>query len=425
MMSCRSAGNCTVAGTYTDAAVRTQAFSATERNGTWGAATPIPGLSAVNVFGATVTALSCGDVGRCAAGGAYVDAAGASQPWVADSTGGTFGAAHRLITLGAVVQRISTVTSISCALPGNCTAGLSLAVIPPGQSPESAAFVASEVNGTWSAVQALPSPVRAGGPPPPDAINSLSCWSPGNCLAGGYYNSNGVLHTLVALQSGGAWVNLQFTEIPGITNLLRYNAAASNMIRSVSCVASGDCSLVGSYTDTSLHTQVFDAAKTAGGSWFAQTLPGSAELNIGGNAQLASVSCAAAGDCATSGFSLPGPGIAQSLVDVEQGGSWVSAQEILGIANLPSALGGPVSCGGVGSCSAVGWYTDTAGHRQAYVVNETSHAWGGAIGVAGNLNTGGVAESTAVSCASAGICAAGGTYADAAGNIQGFVVDES
>ena len=377
------------------------------------------------MFGASVTALSCADVGRCAIGGAYVDAAGANQPWVADSTGGTFGAAHRLITLGAVPQRIATVTSLSCALPGNCTAGISLAVQPPGQSAQSAAFVASEVSGTWSAVQALPSPIRAGGPPPPDGINSLSCWSPGNCLAGGFYNSNGVLHTLVGLQSNGTWVNLAFTEIPGITNLVGYDPSAATMIRSVSCVASGDCALVGSYTDTALHTQVFDATKNASGAWFAQTLPGSAELNVGGNAQLASVSCAAAGDCATSGFSLPAPGIVQSLVDVEQGGAWVRAQEILGIANLPSALGGPVSCGGVGSCSAVGWYTDTAAHRQAYIVNENAHTWGGAIQVAGNLNAGGNAQATAVSCSLTGICAAGGTYTDATGRIQGFVVDES
>src|SRR5262249_56929411 len=53
--------------------------------------------------------------------------------------------------------------------------------------------------------------------------------------------------------------------------------------------------------------------------------------------------------------------------------------------------------------------------------------WGTAIKVPGlkALNQGGLAELNSVSCGSAGSCAAGGTYTDASGHTQAFVVNQS
>jgi hypothetical protein len=58
---------------------------------------------------------------------------------------------------------------------------------------------------------------------------------------------------------------------------------------------------------------------------------------------------------------------------------------------------------------------------------EKSGRWGKAIEVPGlaALNKGGNALVQSVSCAPAGTCAAGGYYADAPDNFQGFVVSQT
>jgi hypothetical protein len=88
-----------------------------------------------------------------------------------------------------------------------------------------------------------------------------------------------------------------------------------------------------------------------------------------------------------------------------------------------------VSCGSAGNCSAVGAYQDKSGHAQAFVVNEVNGTWGTAQEVPGTaaLNTGGNADVSSVSCASAGNCSASGNYtlnSGATPPIRGFVANE-
>ena len=49
-----------------------------------------------------------------------------------------------------------------------------------------------------------------------------------------------------------------------------------------------------------------------------------------------------------------------------------------------------MSCASAGNCSAGGYYTDGAGHEQAFVVSEVNGTWGTAIEVPGTaaLNAG-------------------------------------
>ena len=71
-----------------------------------------------------------------------------------------------------------------------------------------------------------------------------------------------------------------------------------------------------------------------------------------------------------------------------------------------------VSCASAGDCAAGGYYIDRSVHRQGFVVAERHGGWGTAIEAPGlgALNTGGDAQVASVSCASAGNCAAGGSY---------------
>ena len=110
-------------------------------------------------------------------------------------------------------------------------------------------------------------------------------------------------------------------------------------------------------------------------------------------------------------------------------GAWGTATEVPGLATLNA--GGraevlSVSCGPAGGCAAGGSYEDRHGHLQGYVVSAQNGNWGTAAGVPGlaTLNAGGQAEVLSVSCGPAGSCAAGGYYYDRRGHQQGFVVSE-
>jgi hypothetical protein len=114
---------------------------------------------------------------------------------------------------------------------------------------------------------------------------------------------------------------------------------------------------------------------------------------------------------------------------VARAGTWRTAIEVPGLgplnkggnAELPS-----VSCGSAGNCAAGGTYLDSSGHQPAFVVSEQNGARRKAIEVPGSgmLNKGGAAGVESVSCASAGNCAAGGYYEHSSVNLQAFVVSE-
>ena len=199
---------------------------------------------------------------------------------------------------------------------------------------------------------------------------------------------------------------------------------------SISCAAAGDCAAGGYYKDGSGHYQAFVVTETNGTWGNAIEVPGTATLNTGGSAQVESVSCGAAGDCAAGGYYTDGSGHDQAFVVSETNGTWGDAVEVPGTATLNSggsALVFSLSCAAAGDCAAGGYYTDGSAHDQAFVVSETNGSWGNAVEVPGTatLNSGGAAVVFSVSCAAAGDCAAGGRYKDGSGNYQAFVVSET
>jgi hypothetical protein len=96
--------------------------------------------------------------------------------------------------------------------------------------------------------------------------------------------------------------------------------------------------------------------------------------------------------------------------------------------------GGPagalsVSCASAGNCSAGGSYADGPDSAQAFVAGEVSGTWHAAREVPGTavLNQGGAgAAVNSVSCAMAGNCAAVGFYTGSSSrHVQAFVVNET
>src|SRR5260221_12070687 len=100
-------------------------------------------------------------------------------------------------------------------------------------------------------------------------------------------------------------------EVPGTGAL---NKGGDAVVNSLSCGSAGNCAAVGHYTDGSGHRQAFVASET-NGTWHAAIeVPGTAALNKGGRADVLSVSCPSAGNCAAGGRFSDGVGHSPPVV---------------------------------------------------------------------------------------------------------------
>jgi hypothetical protein len=252
-------------------------------------------------------------------------------------------------------------------------------------------------------------------------VNSVSCASAGSCAAGGYYTDGaGHYRGFVAVERHGRWGTA--VEVPGLAAL---NTGGNARVNSVSCASAGSCAAGGFYTGRHGNQQGFVAVERHGRWGTAVEVPGLAALNNGD--AVFSVSCASAGSCAAGGYYTYSAG-AQGFMAVERDGRWGTAIKVPGLAALNTggdAQVNSVSCASAGNCAAGGFYRNRHG-QQGFVAVERHGRWGTAIEVPGlgALNKG-EATVVSVSCASAGNCAAGGQLRDRRGHFQGFVVSQT
>ncbi len=264
-------------------------------------------------------------------------------------------------------------------------------------------------------------------------MDSISCAAPGDCAAGGYYTRSNSRtqepsqpQSYFVSETNGTW-GIPI-DVPGVPKLSGRGFA---QVSSISCAAAGECAAGGEYVDGSGRQQVFVVSE-ANGTWGkAIEVPGTATLNTDGYAGIDSISCGAAGDCAAAGFYY-GSGAKDAFVVSETNGHWTAAIEVPGTATLNSggyAEAYSISCAAAGECAAGGYYTgDPPDYRaQPFVVSETTGTWGTAIDVPGmaTLNAGGDARVSSISCPAPGKCEVGGDYTDAAGESQVFVAAET
>lgn len=107
----------------------------------------------------------------------------------------------------------------------------------------------------------------------------------------------------------------------------------------------------------------------------AKELPGSAALNAGGRAGIVSVSCNAPGDCSLGGYYTDNASHDQAFVDSQASGTWAEAKEVPGTAALNKggeASVASVSCASPGNCAAAGSYADSSSHAQAFTDSQTT-----------------------------------------------------
>jgi hypothetical protein len=219
----------------------------------------------------------------------------------------------------------------------------------------------------------------------------------------------------------------------GVQASLPANAGKNTdaLVNSVSCASAGNCTAVGSYTDSSGHGQGLLLSETSG-RWAAgveASLPANAGTNPDAFSDRVSVSCASAGNCTAVGGYKDSSGHQQGLLLSETSGRWAAGVE----ASLPAGAGTSplvqlfsVSCASAGNCSAVGIYTDSSGHEQGLLLSETSGRWATGVeaSLPANAGTNPNVGLPSVSCASAGNCTAVGTYTSS-GAFQGLLLSET
>jgi hypothetical protein len=418
-VSCSSPGDCAAGGTYSpDASDHSQAFVVSEKNGTWDKAIEVPGLAALNTGGeADLSSLSCGSAGNCAAGGSYQNSSGRVRAFVVSEKNGTWGKAMQVPGAAALsgAGGTSSVGSVSCASAGNCTAGGGYS-----RKLDDQAFVVSEKDGSWGKAIEVPglAALDAGAPV---GVDSVSCASAGNCAVAGFYGVAPPLAFVVS-EKNGSWGKA--IEVPGSVALGGVTPA------SVSCASAGNCSAAGYGGDRyGLGPLGPIVVSEKNGTWGnAIAVPGTSDSS---RDAADSVSCWSAGNCVAGGDEAPAiERPYQAFVVSQNNGTWGDAIEVPGLRALN--VGGnadvaSVSCQSAGNCAAAGYYQDGADHQQAFVVSQNNGTWGKAIEVPGSgaLNTGGYAQAVSVSCTAAGYCAAGGEYSVPSGNEEPFVVSRT
>ncbi len=373
----------------------------------WGKAEPVPGLAKLNKGGnAEVTSLSCWSVNNCAAGGFYTDN-GYSHAFVVAERKGRWDRAVQVPGLAALNTGLgrlgAQVTSVSCAPDGYCAAG---GYYTDGTG-HLQAFVVTRPKDRWRAAVEVPG-IAALNVFGFAEVDSVSCPSAGSCAAAGTYADAGSQDQwFAASQANGVWGTA--VNMP----------AQGAEVTSLSCWSAGDCALGGTYAPPASRWQAMVVTERNGVWGAPEQVPGTAALNTGPvSPEVESVSCAPRGYCALGGhYYLAAAGPDSSIytspfVATGRSGRWRTAVAWPNAPVLNGSLGPDdgdiiaVSCPSAGNCAAAGYGQDnTPQGIQAMVVSQKNGVWGMPSALAGAL-----AEATirSLSCPSAGNCGAGG-----------------
>ena len=419
-VSCSAPGECTAGGFYagTSPDGNQLGFVANERHGVWSPAVQLPPVDPAT-GGSVIESVSCASPGNCVAAGASDPDGRKAHAVVVSEAGGRWGMPQRLVGAGDFTDLGgSDAVTMSCVRnqPGDCVAGGFFADL----SGKSHAVVADESGGTWGRATPLQADVitRSSGPDSTQ-VTSVSCASPGNCAAAvTFMPSAGANQALVADETNGTWGRAR--PLPGMIS----PSHGSSVADAVSCPAPGSCAVTGKYTDDQGRQQVF-AADERSGAW---GQPTSLPLNTSHfDLPAPDLSCGAPGDCAVGGTYADARGGAHAMVATETGGVWGPAAQLSGVTvgSGVFSVSGAVSCAAAGECTVVGSYSG----RHLFTAKEHGGAWQSATqlpGQAALLAAGDVPGGlAAVSCATPGNCAAGGSYTSPAGFEHAFVTDKS
>jgi hypothetical protein len=182
-VSCPASGTCTGVGGYVTSKGFDESFVVNQTHGRWRRAFALPQAALPNPQRATLYLVSCAAAGDCSAAGLNTNHSGQQEVFVAGDRNGRWGKPTELPGLAALnTGGIGDATSISCAAPGDCAIGGSYLDV----SKDTVAYVASEQSGVWTKAIEVPSASLLNNGSF-STIESVSCKVPGRCSAGGWY----------------------------------------------------------------------------------------------------------------------------------------------------------------------------------------------------------------------------------------------
>jgi hypothetical protein len=375
-------------------------------NATWSSPKPLPAGTSAALAAADPSAIDCAGTGACAAIGSVSkpgDGYGSSEAFVVSETRGAWQKPQLLAGMDALDQGDpAAINAISCSTPGNCVAG-------GFWDPMSADFalhqglLATEKNGKWGPARNVPG-LNAINTAEEAMVTTVSCTAPGYCTAAGFYDKGEpfgpqVSYTFTIDEIAGTWRKLHTIQPKAGT--------AANPV--VSCVSPGNCT-VGAAQDTTATgpTQAFVERETKFKWGAEQTVPGLKTISA--------MTCSTAGDCAAVG---------DNQVANSTGGAWTHSRTVGGnYLGLTS-----VACSSAGNCLAGGDDSTTeVSNQYAFVIGEKKGAWrpGGAVPGVNALSHGGTSNLSSLSCSPTGSCEIGGNYQTSFSSpSSGFVVTQN
>jgi hypothetical protein len=304
---------------------------------------PVSGLPASSGSFAAIGAISCPAPGACVAAGSFAAPHQQTRPFLVTQTHGAWGKAMALPSVTALGG--TSIQSLDCPAVGYCAA---VGDAPPVENlvgvPVSTAFILTEAKGSWARAVGV-----AGTTAGSAGLASVSCATPGYCVAGGDYIAvkNGPIRSLLVTETGGKW---------GSARSLPVGAEA---IVAVSCPAKGACAAA---TGKHLITE-------SGGAW-------GKPVGVPPGYLVLSLACPRAGYCSADGSYriLTSTSFEEGAVVVDQvGGRWQPWEVLPGTvlsyynAGLQAS---PMSCGTRGNCVLYGSWGDQYGPIDEWVADK-------------------------------------------------------
>ena len=265
---------------------------------------------------------------------------------------------------------------------------------------------------------------------PGDSFNAISCASSGNCtVAGQFRDAAGNEEAFTQSETNGVWaLSVPATFASGVQN-----ANPNAIFWGISCVSAGNCTAAGYFKDVTGHNEAFTQSET-NGVW-ALSVPATFTSGVqyaNPSAVFYAISCASSGNCTAAGFFLDVSENYEAFTQSETNGVWalsVPATFTSGVQNAsPDDTFSAISCASAGNCAAVGHFRDAAGYFEAFTQSETNGVWALSVPATfdvGVLNTNPNASFYDISCAAAGNCTAAGQFHDAAGHYEAFTESET
>lgn len=277
---------------------------------------------------------------------------------------------------GAVVLAVG-LSACGKTTPAAITPGVSTTVansVPPSLPATASSAPANDVPVTKLDIGALP---LAGGA---IQVTSRSCWSTGNCLAGGTYSPQNHDYTFgwLAEEIGGKWHKA--FSVPGLDSL---DVGGDDGVSWVDCPGAGACSAGGAYDDdpnailVTSHLNVWVADEVDGHWDRSIAVPGLSAFNSGDLASLDVGTCPAVGDCEIAGSYMDANATFQRYTESEIGGVWQSARELGSLQEFgdldPTFTS--LTCSAVDSCQATGTYSNGGTPAGSFKAIDNGGVW--------------------------------------------------